>query len=151
LTQENKQGNVVKLFITKDNTSKSRISAEKITVDKDGVHGDKFYAKEQNRAILISSTKSYEMAINENITIADGALGENILIDIDPYTLLPTQKIKIGEALFEITQNCTLCKGLSTLNSKLPKLLKDDRGIFVKYIGKNKHTITLGDKVELLA
>ena len=59
-------------------------------------------------------------------------------------------RIKIGNTELEITQNCTLCKGLSTLNSKLPKLLKNDRGIFAKVI-EGSSEIHLGDKVEILS
>ena len=30
----------------------------------------------------------------------------------------------------QISQNCTLCRSLSKIDSKLPKILKNDRGIF---------------------
>ena len=128
------QGKVVALYITKDDINKSRLSPNEIQVDADGIIGDKFYAKDSNRAILITATQSYELTQANNIELENGALGENILIDINPYHLLPGQTLTIGETTLEITQNCTLCKGLTSIHSKLPKLLKNDRGIFAKVI-----------------
>jgi MOSC domain-containing protein YiiM len=142
---------VVKLYITKNDTNKTRISPDAIEIDKDGVIGDKFYAKESNRAILITSVDSYELSRKNGIELPDGALGENILIDASPYHLLPGDKIIINDIELEITQNCTLCKGLSTLSPKLPKLLKNDRGIFAKVCNNSaKGTIHLDDSVTMI-
>ncbi len=141
-------GKVLKLYITKDDANKTRLSKESVTVDEKGVQEDKFYAKDAQRSILITTQESYDLAQANNITIDSGVLGENILIDINPYALLPGQRLTIGDALLEITQNCTLCKGLTSINSKLPKLLKDDRGIFAKAL--NEATISLGSEVKIL-
>jgi len=143
-------GKVIELFITKDDVKKTRISVASIRVDEDGIKGDKFYAKDSMRAILLSSQDSYKLSKENAIDLNTGALGENISIDINPYSLVHGDRIKIGNAELEITQNCTLCKGLSTLNSKLPKLLKNDRGIFAKVI-EGSSEIHLGDKVEILS
>jgi MOSC domain-containing protein YiiM len=126
------QGKIISLYISKDDKNKTRELKDELLLDENGIVGDKFYAKDEQRAILISTLQSYEIARKNNIELQDGALGENILIDINPYHLLPGEKIYIGDAVLEITQNCTLCKGLATLSPKLPKLLKKDRGIFAK-------------------
>ena len=141
------QGKVVALYIAKDDVSKTREMVSTLDIDQYGIVGDKFYAKDIQRAILITSLDSYKLAHENGIAIKEGMLGENILIDINPYHLLPGQRFKIGETFLEITQNCTLCKGLSTLDSKLPKLLKNDRGIFAKVINEAS-SIKIGDKVE---
>jgi MOSC domain-containing protein YiiM len=141
-------GKVLELFITKDDANKTRVSKQTVTVDNNGIQEDKFYAKNEERAILITSEQSYKMALDNDIIIDTGLLGENILIDINPYHLLGGQRLKIGDSILEITQNCTLCKGLTNVNSKLPKLLKNDRGIFAKVIsGEGK--ISVGDPVEI--
>lgn len=142
-------GSVQKLFITRNDTNKTREKVDKIFVDEFGIKDDKFYSKNPMRAILITATDSYTLAQDNAINIESGSLGENILIDINPYSLVQGDKIKIGETVLEITQNCTLCQGLSSLNSKLPKLLKNDRGIFAKYIEGNPE-ITLGSVVKIL-
>jgi len=147
--RENMTGKVLKLYITHNDAEKSRESTQKISVDELGIVEDKFYNKNLMRSILITSYDSYKLAQANNINIEIGSLGENILIDINPYHLKAGDKLKIGSTTLEITQNCTLCKGLSSVNSKLPKLLKNDRGIFAKVI-KGKSEISLDDKVEIL-
>ncbi|NPA66060.1 MAG: MOSC domain-containing protein [Epsilonproteobacteria bacterium] len=144
---DNTQAKVLRLYISTGDKANPRKEVESITVDPNGVVGDKFYAKDTNRAILLASVTAYEMAKENNIELEAGALGENIYLDINPCSLIPGDKVTIGEVAFEITQNCTLCKGLSSISSKLPKLLKDDRGIFAKALYKG--TIRVGDSVEL--
>ena len=140
-------GKVLRLYISTGIAEAPRKEVDTLQIDTNGVEGDKFYGKDPNRAILVSSIQSYEIAKKSGIDIEEGVLGENIYIDIDPYSLLPGDIIEIGECRFEVTQNCTLCKGLSQIDSKLPKLLKDDRGIFVRAL--HKGVISTADPVTL--
>ncbi len=142
------QGKVLKLFISKNDTYKTRIETSYINADENGILNDKFYDKNNQRAILITSLQSYNIASDKNINLPDGALGENILIDINPYHLNTGDKLTIGDTTLEITQNCTLCKGLSTINAQLPKLLKNDRGIFAKIIS-GPSMIKVGDPISM--
>jgi len=142
------QGKVLKLFITQNDEDKTRQQKKEITVDTFGVRDDKFYKKNEQRAILITSAQSYDMAADKDINLSNGILGENILIDINPYHLAPGKSLQIGNITLEITQNCTLCKGLSTISTQLPKLLKNDRGIFAKVI-QNSGIIKVGDTVTI--
>jgi len=141
-------GKVIELFITQEDESKKRVSVNTLQVDAKGIIGDKFYDKNLQRSILVTSTDSYALTKDNNIDIAIGSLGENILIDINPYHLLPGDKIKIASLELEVTQNGTLCKGLSSVNAKLPKLLKNDRGVFTK-LTSEEGVIQIGDKVEI--
>ena len=143
------QGKVLELFITKSDEKKTRVSVTSIEVDELGIKNDKFYAKDSMRAILITSSASYALTKENDINIQTGSLGENILIDLSPYHLVHGDKLTIGSTTLEITQNCTLCKGLTSVDKKLPKLLKNDRGIFAKVISGNSE-IHLNDKVEIL-
>ncbi|MEA2050231.1 MAG: MOSC domain-containing protein [Campylobacterota bacterium] len=124
-------GRVLKLFISKLDKRKN---LEKIELDSKGVIGDKFYGQDPDRLVLLSSKSSYILSLNNNIDIKFGDLGENILIDYNPYSLEIGEQIKIGDVVFEISQACTLCKSLSKIDNKLPKLLKNDRGVFLKVI-----------------
>lgn len=126
-------GKVLELFISVKETP-SRVDKTKIRVDEHGVLQDKFYQKDSQRAILITSLQSYLLAEKNNIDLPYGALGENIMIDYNLYHLQAGDRIKLGEALLEITQNCTLCKGLSKVDERLPDLLKEYRGIFARTI-----------------
>ncbi|SFV50420.1 hypothetical protein MNB_SV-12-747 [hydrothermal vent metagenome] len=135
MNREKLVGKVLGLFVSKkgDLTSQ-RVSKQEITVDKNGVWEDKFYAKEPNRSVLITSLHSYKLAEKQSISVEYGSLGENILIDYNPYFLHVGTQIRIGEVVLEISQSCTLCKSLTKIDSKLPKLLKNDRGVFAKVI-----------------
>jgi len=134
-------GIVLELFV-------SKITTDRMKLDKNGVVGDKFYAKEISRSVLISTIESYELAKQNGIDTPLGSLGENILMDYNPYHLPIGSKIQIGDTILEITQNCTLCKSLTKVNPKLPKILKDDRGVFAKVIKDG--IITNGERVYIL-
>lgn len=129
---ENKEcvGRVIALF----KKEKIRKSYNELNLDKNGVLGDKFYAKDVSRSVLLSSLYSYNKIKKENIDISFGALDENILIDFNPYSLKIGTKIEIGEVLFKISQPCTICGHLSSIDKKVPKLLKEDRGVFIQVI-----------------
>jgi len=142
------QGKVIELFITHDDTEKTRESVQSVIVDEHGIQGDKFYAKDPMRSILLTATDSYAITQENNIELATGSLGENILIDINPYALKASDRLRIGNTELMITQNCTLCKGLSVINSKLPKLLKNDRGVFAQ-VTNGSSVIQIGDTVEI--
>jgi len=143
----NSIGEVLELFISKEGNSK-RISKSVVELDKEGIVDDKFYAKDSERSVLLTSIESYSLAVRNNIHMTYGSLGENILIDYNPYTLTIGTRLQIGEVILEITQNCTICNHLSSIDKKLPKLLKDDRGIFVKVVEIG--FIEKGDKIYLL-
>ena len=134
-------GDVLELFISKK-------PVNQIIVDVKGIIGDKFYAKNIDRSILISSVESYKMAQEIGVSLEFGKLGENILIEYNPYQLESGTRIEIGEVILEISQKCTLCKSLTKIDSKLPKLLKDDRGIFSKVIRGG--TINKRDKIYIV-
>ena len=149
MINDNIQGKVLALFITLGDAEKTRQSVRSIQVDTLGIKDDKFYAKDSMRSILLSSSDSYKLTKEQGINIEEGSLGENILLSINPYHLKHGDTLKIGSTYLEITQNCTLCNGLSKVNPKLPKLLKSDRGIFAKYL-KGVSEIKVGDSVEIL-
>jgi MOSC domain-containing protein YiiM len=138
-------GKVLELFISKKDEAGTTITIEQesITLDDKGVLNDKFHAKDAHRAILLSSIESYRIANENSIEMPYGSLGENILMDFNPYNLNVGDQLKIGDTVLEITQNCTLCKGLSKVDAKAPKLLKDHRGIFAKTVTSG--VIEVGD------
>ncbi len=139
-------GKVKELYITKAGNPE-RIPEKSLSLDEQGVINDKFHGKELERSVLIASKESYEIAQEQGIEISHGLLGENILIDYNLYHFLPGDTFAIGSVIFEITQNCTICKGLSSVDAKLPKLLKNDRGIFAKVLHSGE--IKIGDTIRI--
>ncbi len=124
---------VLALFISVDD-EKKRVYKEKLELDENGVLGDKFYAKNNNRLILVTSIRAYTLAKECGVELEQGILGENILIDQNINHLTVGDQFTIGDVVLEITQNCTLCNGLSIIDSTLPVILKNDRGVFVKTV-----------------
>ena len=140
------EGKVLGLFISCNNQT-GRTEQEQLQLDENGIINDKFYAKNIDRSILITSKHSYDMAKERSIDIEYGYLGENILIDINPYNLSSGDKVEIADVVLEITDNCTICNSLAKVDTALPKLLADDRGIFAKTLkGGN---IRKGDIVKI--
>lgn len=142
------QGTVLALFHAIKGRE-GRFETNSIDIDEQGIVGDKYYGKNPNRTILITSEEaSYAKAAEEGISMPFGSLGENIVIDINPYYLKVGQQIRLGETLLAITQNCTLCSSLGKVDERLPELLKNDRGVFAKTLQGGK--IRKDDKVILL-
>ncbi len=141
----NKIGKVVELFYSTDN---GRVNTTELAFDEKGVIKDKYYNKNIERSVLIASQDSYKLAVSHDIDVPYSTLGENILIDYNPYHLKPGARLSIGDLVLEISQNCTLCKSLARIDARLPKILKDDRGIFAKVISSG--TIHKNDTIYLL-
>ena len=138
-------GKILELFYS---TNDGRVNTTELALDEKGVVEDKYYNKNIQRSVLITSLDSYNLAISHGIDAPYSTLGENILIDYNPYHLEAGEQIMIGELILEISQHCTLCKSLAKIDARLPKLLKDDRGIFAKVIASG--TIHKGDNIYLL-
>jgi len=140
-----KVGNVSSLFYS---TTGGYTLASELLLDTQGIIKDKHYNKDIERSVLIASLESYALAKNHGIDVPLGALGENLLIDYNPYQLQAGSRLKIANVTLEISQHCTLCKSFTKIDAKLPSLLKNDRGIFAKVI-KPGH-IQEGDDIYLL-
>ena len=140
-----KVGKVSSLFFSPPN---GRTSTTELQFDTKGILNDKHYDTKAERSVLITSTDSYALVKSHGIDAAYGVLGENLLIDYNPYHLVSGTRVKIGEVILEISQHCTLCKSLTQVDNKLPKLLKDDRGIFARVIESG--AIKAGDDIYLL-
>lgn len=137
-------GVAVDLFVSKRGVEK-RESQESLVFELDGVCEDKFKGKDTNRSVLLVSQKSYAFAKENKIELSDGDLGENVLVDFDPYSFESGSRLHIGEVILEISQKSSLCSSLSKINNRLPKLLKDKRGIFAKVVCAG--TIKKGDTI----
>ncbi len=140
-------GKVLNLFVSVQGSSK-RVEKELCHLDEKGIIEDKYHDTNINRSVLITSEASYALAKKNNIEMPFGSLGENILIDYNPYHLTAGDQLRIGEVLLEISQNCTMCDHLSKIDEKLPTLLQNDRGIFAKVIKGGM--IKKGDEITLL-
>ncbi|MEN8304644.1 MAG: MOSC domain-containing protein [Campylobacterota bacterium] len=126
-----KTGKIISLFYS---TLNARTPTTELKLDDQGILKDKHYGKNVERSVLLTSLDSYKLVSSHGIDVDHGALGENLLIDYNPYRLSTGTRLKIGTVILEISIHCTLCKSLTKVDAKLPKLLKEDRGIFAKVV-----------------
>lgn len=121
---------VLKLFIAEQEAG-GRKECEKIFCDSRGVRGDKFYGKKADRSVLITGRAAYELAAKHGIELREGDLGENILLDLDPRELNEGSIVRIGEVELEVTRRCPICAHLAVYDPRLPRLVKDLRGVYL--------------------
>ena len=139
-----KVGNIIELFYS---TNDGRINPKNLSFDEKGVIEDKYYNKNIQRSVLIASTDSYILAKKHGIDAPYSSLGENILMDYNPYDLNEGAQLVIGDLILEISQHCTICNSLAKVHSSLPSILKEHRGIFAKVIRSG--VIREGDEIYL--
>lgn len=75
-------GKILELFYS---TNDGRVNTTELALDEKGVIEDKYYNKNIERSVLITSLHSYELAASHGIEAPYSALGENLLIDYNPY------------------------------------------------------------------
>ncbi len=112
-----------------------------------GIKNDKFAGKDLDKTVMIVGKKAYDIAESKDIHLPYGSLGENILLDFDPHELGIGSRIQIGDAVLEITENCSMCKHLTQYDSRLPRLIHGHRGVYCKIIKSG--TVTKRDKAIL--
>ena len=134
--KQNIIGKVEEVFsAVKGSSGLPRPKVEKLVlIEGYGIKNDKFAGNELHKTVMIIGLKSYEMAKENSIDLKQGSYGENILFDFDPHLLDVSQRLQIGDATLEITEKCTLCNHLSVFGAKLPKLIKNHRGLYCKII-----------------
>ncbi|OCL87777.1 hypothetical protein AAX26_00865 [Aliarcobacter thereius] len=104
-------------------------------IENHGIEFDKFALKNLEQTVLLVGINSYNLALENDIKIEIGTLGENILVSFDPHKYDIGTKFKIGDdAIIELTQICTVCNHLSIFDKKLPILLKEKRGVYCKIV-----------------
>ncbi len=130
-------GKVLDTFSAKKDSVSSmpRPRVEFLNLIKDyGIEFDKFAQKDLDKTVMILGIDSYNLAKSKDINLEYGSLGENLLFSFNPHEFeLGTQFI-IGDAIIEITEKCTICNHLSVFHKKLPKTVKDCRGLYCKII-----------------
>lgn len=113
-----------------------------------GAKGDRHAGKDPDRAVLVAGVAAYERAQMAGIDLPYGALGENLLLDLDPHGLPSGARLRVGEALLELAQICTVCASLSQFDLRLPKLLYGGRGLYARVLEGG--VVRVGDPVQVL-
>jgi len=99
-----------------------------------GIRDDKFAGDDLDRSLMIVGKYSYDLVKTKDVDLEYGSLGENILLDFNPHDFKIGDIFKIGDALIQITQKCTICNHLAVFDDDLPILVKDCRGLYCKIL-----------------
>jgi len=111
-----------------------RLRQDELSFDTDGVIGDKFYGKNPERSVLITTVAAYDLAAEHGIGLEAGDLGENILLDVDPSELEEGSIVQIGEVELRVSRRCPICDHLSVYDPRLPRLVKEIRGVYLSVL-----------------
>lgn len=99
-----------------------------------GIEYDKFAQKDLDKTVMILGDNSYSLSKENDIDLEYGSLGENLVFDFNPHSFPIGTIFYIGETQIQITEKCTICNHLSIFHKKLPKIVKDCRGLYCKIL-----------------
>lgn len=100
-----------------------------------GAHGDRHAGRDADRALLVTSVSSYVYLAEAGLSLSYGMLGENLVIDgIALHKLSAGTCLSLGRAVLELTLPCPVCKSLSAVDPRLPKLALGRRGIYARVL-----------------
>ena len=143
-------GKVLALYMTMPDMMRSghRMSCDDIDCDEGGIIGDMGYESSEDKVMMLTSQKSYDIIEEAELFIDKGVLLENIHVDINLYDLAKGSLIEVGDIIFEVTGPCEAYGYLAALDPELPELLKGNRGIFIRPTEEGR--LCLGDEVKVL-
>ncbi len=82
----------------------------------------------------------------QSVTLQPGELQENITVrGLDVNALEAGQRVRVGDALLEVTGPCTVCGELETVRPGLKEELRDRRGVLTRVLTTG--SARLGDPV----
>ncbi len=85
----------------------------------------------------------------DSVGVDPGAIRENLTVDGDDVQQWPIgQRVRVGEAVFEITMVCDPCQRMDDLRQGLRAELDDKRGMLARVVEGGE--VAVGDEIELL-
>ncbi len=131
------------LFVAPAKKAKS-IPVSMVMAALTGFEGDHHMSATSRRQILMVS-----LDVLREFELQPGSLCENVVVDgVDVMALVEGQRVRIGEALLEVTSPCEPCGQMDRIRSGLKASLRDRRGMFVKVLSAG--VIRVGDPLKLL-
>ena len=102
------------------------------------------HANPPKREVLFASLEHLQ-----SVGVEPGAIRENLTVEGDDVEQWPVgQRVRAGEAVFEITMVCDPCHRMDELREGLRADLDNKRGMLARVVESGE--IALGDPVELL-
>ena len=102
------------------------------------------HANPPRREVLFASLEHLE-----SFGVQPGATRENLTVDgADVQHWQIGQRVRVGEAVFEITMVCDPCQRMDDLRQGLRAELDDKRGMLARVVESGE--VAVGDEIELL-
>jgi MOSC domain-containing protein YiiM len=102
------------------------------------------HANPPRREVLFASKEHLD-----SVGVEPGAIRENITVEgVDVHSWPVGQRVRVGDALFEITMVCDPCQRMDELRSGLRALLEDRRGMLAHVVEGGE--VALGDEIVLV-
>src|SRR5437870_3220525 len=101
------------------------------------------HANPPKREVLFASLDHLD-----SVGVEPGAIRENLTVDGADVQDWPVgQRVRVGEALFEITMVCDPCHRMDELRQGLRAELEDKRGMLARVVESGE--VAVGDEIEL--
>lgn len=136
---------VVGLFLAQEKGTPMKPVAEAHAISGRGFEGDRHALKPpgSKRQLLILDERSLE-----DLQVAPGALKENVIVSGLPLEDLPPgQRLRLGDVLVELSEQCVPCQKLDLIRPGLLKESWGKRGQLAKVLEGG--WVEVGDAVEL--
>jgi MOSC domain-containing protein YiiM len=102
------------------------------------------HANPPRREVLFASQEHLD-----SVGVEPGAIRENLTVAGADVQRWPVgQRLRVGEALFEITMVCDPCHRMDELRDGLRAELEDKRGMLARVVESGE--VAVGDEIELL-
>ncbi len=143
-------GKVLALYITMPSMMRSghRMVCDDFDCDPDGIIGDMHYETSEDQVMLLTCQTTYDIIEEAEFVIDQGALLENIHVDVDLYHLKKGSIIEIGETFLEVTGPCEAYGYLYGFAPEIPELIEGKRGLFVRPMDYGQ--VAVGNEVKIV-
>jgi len=102
------------------------------------------HANPPRREVLFASKEHLD-----SVSVEPGAIRENLTVEGDDVQQWPIgQRLRVGEAVFEVTMVCDPCRKMDELRQGLRAELDNKRGMLARVVEGGE--VAVGDEVELL-
>ena len=102
------------------------------------------HANPPRREVLFASLEHLD-----SVGVDPGAIRENLTVDGADVQRWPIgQRVRVGEAVFEITMVCDPCQRMDDLRQGLRAELDDKRGMLARVVESGE--VAVGDEIALL-
>ena len=138
-------GRAAHLWVSPKKSSGRMDPRERVNaVEGHGLEGCDHGGRAAHRHVLFASLDHLR-----SLDVEPGAIRENITVDGDDVQQWPVgQRVRVGEAEFEITEVCEPCHKMDALRPGLREQLDDKRGMLARVVSGGE--IAAGDEIELL-